>query len=444
MKKQNSLIGVLAIAGLTVMGCGGGNNNGNTADNPGKAGGSSSAQYNTYVGTQTADWPEGGVVGYIPPLYGGEWGLSFDDSSKFYSLQNVGRGSAAVLGSFAGSSFVSMTTNGSTTPGNGGYAVEISGQAAVVRPGNNTIAPVVAVETSNCLTVAKPTTYQFISLGTPDETDPIPHVAYGSLQAATSGVTWNFSNLEMYAFDGTDLKPTALPAGGCGLTAEGFAVTISPSAATNNLLTVAQVSPSGYFIMDQGQGEPVNFSFTATPPAATGPLGLVGAQQPSSQLTTSAVVAGQYLGFQFDAVLNTIGLAGTLPVAFGQTSAGQAAGTGTTMNGGAYPNDEITQNPAANITIDLGVQDSANNGLYKSVTVTVPDTYKACIQQPYGGTDANGNPTCIFQGEAVVGNPNGKYAIFVTVNDVSLQNRTNSIAQHLTKYAAMDFFLYQQ
>jgi hypothetical protein len=115
------------------------------------------------------------------------------------------------------------------------------------------------------------------------------------------------------------------------------------------------------------------------------------------------------------------------------------------MTGGAYPNDDVTQTPPSNITIDLGTQDSSNNGLYKSVTVTVPDTYRTCIQQPYGGTDANGKPTCIFQGEAVAGNPSGKYAVFVTVNDLGLQSYADTaVGGHFTPYGAMDFFLYQQ
>uniref|UniRef100_A0A372IJY6 Lipoprotein n=1 Tax=Paracidobacterium acidisoli TaxID=2303751 RepID=A0A372IJY6_9BACT len=459
-----ALLLVTVVAGLAGAGCGGGGSKSNTADNPGVAGGSSSAQYTTYIGTQSLQWDVSGIPNSTSFQYGGGWAIALDDSSKFFSYQNtehegaVIAGSpshtpplAATLGSFTGSSFYSLTANGSTTPGDAGYALEVPGEAVVLRPGNNTIAPAVGVETSNCLTLTKPTTYQFISLGTPDpdSTDggggPAlgPYVAYGSVTAQTNGVTWNFTNLQMFAFDGTNLNATALPAGGCGETALGFAVTIAPSAATNNLNYSLQASPSGYFMVDQDQGAPTLFDFA---PAQTGPLGLVGVEQPSSQLSTSAVAGAKYLGFEYDAIDDIVlGLPGTLPVAFGQTGASGASGSGTAITGGAYPNDDVTQTPAANITIDLGTQDSANNGLYKSVTVTVPDTYKACIQQPYGGTDANGNPTCIFKGEAVVGNPGGKYAIFVTVNDLSLQNYPDPrTGGHVTPYGAMDFFLYQQ
>jgi hypothetical protein len=98
----------------------------------------------------------------------------------------------------------------------------------------------------------------------------------------------------------------------------------------------------------------------------------------------------------------------------------------------------VTQTPPSNVTIDLGQQDSSNNGLYKNVTVTVPDTYTACVALPFGGADASGNPTCIFHGVAVAGNPNGKFVLFVTVNDVSLA------ISHYTADAALEFFLYQQ
>ena len=115
------------------------------------------------------------------------------------------------------------------------------------------------------------------------------------------------------------------------------------------------------------------------------------------------------------------------------------------MTGGGYKADDVTQTPATNITIDLGAQD-AQNGLYKSVTVTVPDTYGDCVQQTYGGKDVNGNPTCIFHGEAVIGNPNGKYAIFITVADLGVQHQPVLQGQQgkMTPFAAMDFFLYQQ
>ncbi len=117
------------------------------------------------------------------------------------------------------------------------------------------------------------------------------------------------------------------------------------------------------------------------------------------------------------------------------------------MTGGGYANDDVTQTPATNITLNLGQQDSANNGLYKSVTVIVPDTYKDCIGQTFGGADNSGNPTCTFSGVAVAGSVAGKFVIFVSVNDLSQAVRplTDSIYTtfsnlHLSHYATLHFF----
>jgi hypothetical protein len=108
------------------------------------------------------------------------------------------------------------------------------------------------------------------------------------------------------------------------------------------------------------------------------------------------------------------------------------------MTGGVYPNDDETKTAPSNITIDLGQQDSKNNGLFKSVTVTIPDLVGACISRPYGSKDANGNPTCVFPGVAVVGNPNNKYAVFVTADD------KRGASFNYAGDTAIEFFLYQQ
>ena len=458
-KQAARALGGLAAAGLMLAGCSTAGNN-SAADNPGVAG--PSPQYHTYVGTQSVQWSASLFTGANTFQYGGTWAVALNDENKNFSYQNVGHQTTsgqyfdqnglnpapisqpiATLGKFAGSSgFLALTPNGSTAmaPGAGGYALEIPGEALIMRPGGTTTAPVVAVETSACLTIKPPQIYQFISFGTPDNRDPIPHVAYGSVQGTGTGVAWSFSDLKMYGFNGTDMKPAAIPSAGCSETAEGFAISVAPAAATGNLTLTAQVTSSGYFIMDQGQGEISLFSIA---PGATGPLGLVGVAQPAAQLSTSAVVGAKYLGFEFDPVNLSLNRPASLPVSFGAV-----AGAGTVMTGGTYANDDVTQTPTTDITIDLGAQD-AQNGLYKSVTVTVPDTFKACNGQAYGGTDAGGNPTCIFHGAAVAGNPSGKYALFVTVNDVSLQTNVappaiNQVPANDTPYGALNFVLYQQ
>lgn len=415
---------------LLASGCGGGKSSSVVTPQP--PAGSQGSQSHNYVGTQGVD--QSGKLEF-GRLFGGTWTITLDQPDKYFSYQNVANEGAFVTnitaGSLSGSGFLSLNGTSGITLGAAGYAVEVPGEAALVRPGSNTMAPVVSVVTTGCPSLASQTTYQFISFGTPSGKDPNTHVAYGSVQASSAGTAWTFSNLNMFTFDGAALSPTPLPTGNCGYTQLGYVVSIPPSAATGSVTVTTAVSPSGYFIMDQGQGEPAYANVASFAP--TGPLGLVGVELPSSQLDTGSIVAGKYLGFEFDPVDVTLGRPGSLPVAFGQT-----AGSGTAMTGGAYPNDDVTQTAPSNITLDLGQQDAKSNGLYTHVTVTVPDTFAACGSTSFGGTDANGNPTCIFHGDAVVGKPNGKFVIFVTVNDVSLS------ISHYTADAALDFFLYQQ
>jgi hypothetical protein len=432
---------VLAIA-LLASGCSGGSKGGSLA--PQQPAGSQGSTAYTYVGTQSLDANLSKSLSFSN-RYGGTWAFTLDQQGNYFSYQNFGHegfggiaGNEPEVGTLSGTGLLTLTATSGTTTGAAGYAIEIPGDAAVLRPGNDTIAPVISLFSSGCTTLSS-TTYQFISLGTPALTDKNTHVAYGSVQLSSTGTIWSFNNLSMYTFAGASLSPTALPTGNCGFTQLGYVVNTPPSAATGNFSLTTAVSPSGYFVMDQGQGEPANQSVLNVVGGGsgsfspTGPFGLVGVERPSKQLDTGSIVAGKYLGFEYDDIDVTLARAGTLPV-----SVGTVAGSGTVMTGGSYPNDDATQTPFTNITIDLGQQDANDNGLYTGVTVTVPDTYSACATTTFGGTDANGNPTCIFHGAAVAGNPNGKFAIFVTVNDVS------QAISHYTPDAALSFFLYQQ
>jgi hypothetical protein len=434
IRRLTFLLGGAAL--LAAAGC----SNGRTSNtSPGLAG--DTAKAHSYVGTQSRQWWTGASYSWN---YGGVWSLSVDDGNNVYSYANTDFNDRYYVadsspemetqivssGTIAASApFKVFTPYSGGSAGSAGYALEVPGETTIMRPGNDLLPPVIGVDNTACRTLAAPTTYQFISLGLNDTAEKsVNPVAWGSVQASTSGIDWTFSNLKMYAFDGTDLQPTALPTGACGATQEGYAVAIARGTATDGYPVTAQVSSSGYFILSQGQGTPGTYFST---PTATGAYGLVGVAQPSSQLSTSGLVAAKYAGFEYDPMWDQLGLPGTLPVLF-------SGGSGTTLSGGAYPNDDLTQTPTTNVTINLGTQDSSNNGLYKSVTVTVPDTYKGCVKQSYGGTDASGNPTCIFPGFAVAGNPNGKFVLFVTVNDLSEQNRG------LNPHAALNFFLYQQ
>jgi hypothetical protein len=145
--------------------------------------------------------------------------------------------------------------------------------------------------------------------------------------------------------------------------------------------------------------------------------------EPSSALSTSAVAAGQYLGFLYEpaavAYQNATQSAPatspfTAPVAFGQVAA-----SGTTMTGGIFPDDDVTGTPNSDIQINLGKEDGTLNGLYTSVKITVLDPSQNCANfTDYSipvttGINSQGYITCTFPGVAVAGNPDGNYAIFI-------------------------------
>jgi hypothetical protein len=390
------------------------------------------SQYNTYAGTQSL------LLGTVNgPGEGGVWSLTLDDANSFFSYSDLADPNLGTsIGNFTSvNGFLDMTLNGGSK-GSGGYAIEIPGGGTMFRPGNGANYTVVAVASNSCANPQANTTYQFVTLARPlDSNGDNPVLpAYGSIQASAQGTAWSFSNFSEYAADGTSLSPAAIPSGTCAYTPAGYVVSIpSTSTATVDSPFTVAVGPTGYFMADLGQN---GFN-----PESGSSLGLAGTVQPSSKLSTSDVAAGKYAGFQyvpFEADLSYSGSGVNLgsvtsPVAFGQT-----AGSGTTMTGGVYPNDDVTQTPPSNITINLGQQDSQNNGLYKSVTVTIPDQAGACIARPYGSKDANGNPTCVFPGAAVVGNPGGKYALFVTAND------ERPLTFGYAGTTAIEFFLYQQ
>jgi hypothetical protein len=126
---------------------------------------------------------------------------------------------------------------------------------------------------------------------------------------------------------------------------------------------------------------------------------------------TANVVAGKYLGF----MVTPFASIHTQPIGFGQI----VAGTGTSLTGGTWPNDDLTQLQNADTVINFGTQDSQNNGLYPLATITYPDPTYACSTAgtSYGaqpGYDANGFPICTFPAVAVLGNPENKFVIFLS------------------------------
>ncbi len=400
---------------------------------------SSPGTTNTYIGTQSP----------------GVWSLTLNDTSNSYSYQPVSfpnSPNTPVTGSFTGANgFLSLgQANGSSL----GYILEVPGRMALLRPGNINAPLVVGVPQTSCYAIPYRLRFEYIGM---DAANPANYVAepftvggagpelnpYGSVVVDTgaTGANWTFQDLQgntpygPAGFSGT--CSTANGQAGVSLSGEGlfnqynFSETLDTQGL--NLATTFAMGPSGIFIVDQ----------TDTSQALGS--GAVGVAQPASALSTAGVAAGQYLGFLTQAPTNaspsgeeprTQQPTLTSPISFGLT-----AGTGTTLVGGDFPNDDVTQTPNTDISITLGTQDSTINGLYPSAKVTTLDPAQNCAtfisnQKSTNSSLTNGEGfiTCTYPAVAVVGNPEGKYAIFITTYNFSTY----------TTGTAMQIYLYQQ
>ena len=437
---------VILMAALPFLGCSGASSPKPTADDP------------SVVASLPASPPPSSANTYIGSQSPGLWSLSLDDSKNTFSYQPLtypASPNAPVSGSFQPSNgFLNFgQSNGSSL----GYALEIPGRTTVFRPGNITNPPVVSVPQTSCYAITGRLRFQFIAMqpgsySSGQENPFTPLLYYGSFVASTSsdGSSWQFANLQ-----GGSLQQQAEGPGkvvgisgptsftGSCKAANGQAnVAISGATVFNglwsifsavqvptpNTATVLNVGPSGFFVLDQSD------------PTATSPNGaaVIGVVEPSSSLSTSQVAAGNYLGFLYEPENSGTAPAIMTPVAFGQVPA-----TGSTMTGGTFPNDDVTQTPNSDIVVNLGKQDSTLNGLYPSVAITVLDPFQNCANftgyvagGPRGtpGINAQGYITCTFSAVAVAGNPEGKYAIFI--------NSYNWAAQ--IGGVPMQLYLYQQ
>ena len=364
----------------------------------------------------------------------GAWSFALDNSKNTFSYQPVTYPAPATTGSL-------MAAGGFSSLGTAGLAYELLGRAAVLRPGDSTSSPIFGVPQTQCYPITGRLRFQYIPMfpasedsGSPDAANGAPFLGYGSIVASTDtkGASWQFQNLQGGAWapaEGTSGSIVSGPdsfTGACKSTNGQAAISVSGSSVLDtfqtpdgSVLTSATptniwIGPSGFFAADQSD------------PKQSVPVGasVAGIAEPASPLTTSAVAAGQYLGILYEAANNANYGNGapttpalTAPVGFGQV----VAGSGSTLTGGIFPNDGLTGAPNSDIQINLGAQDASLNGLYTSISITVPDPAQNCANFVFfplsgvtkSGIDAQGYPTCTFPGVAIAGNPEGKYAIFI-------------------------------
>ncbi|HXW91666.1 MAG TPA: hypothetical protein VEK33_14040 [Terriglobales bacterium] len=285
-----------------------------------------------------------------------------------------------------------------------GYALEIPGRALLLRPGDN-LTPLAALVPGSCLSINGTVTFQFVTLPQATwavATDP----AYGSLQATTSGNTWNFSSVAQSRLVSSPPTTITLPAGTCGAQANSSVVAIASSPPAS-----IAVGPSGFFVAEQ----------LVPLESSAAHLGAIGVIQPSSALNPGSVVGGNYFGFIYEPAVvaspstcTSFCLAPTQLVQFANTT----CPSGTTppptgMCGGTFQNDAA--NALNNdLLLNLGSEDPTESGLYKTASLQIPDPLGVCSP----------TLTCTLPAVAVVGNPEGSFSIFLiaqdTVNDSPL------------------------
>jgi hypothetical protein len=338
-----------------------------------------------------------------------------------------------------------------------GFAVELADQTGglVQIPGQPAV-PVVAA--TQCPSFSSAQTYQFLtipgSLNTagssivPSSWNSAVETAYGSVDIVSSGDAVTFQNIHQYTLP--PVGGSSMPAqpgissvtGTCGPTVFGNTTSVPGQLVVTDPGGVNVNAPPQAIIGIGSSGLLVEFNGVTGSPSELMPgttldyenilgagTGAVGLPKPSSALSTSAVIAAQYLGFIDGAGLFSSfsvpvdGWSSTLasfgfpvsPVLPSACSA-FAAQTGPLVNGiyggdltSAQANGSNGGYSNCDFAIDLGNEDPLNNGLYPQATVWIGASYAS-------------NPTCNTTCEtykfpapavAIAGQLNGKYAIFV-------------------------------
>jgi hypothetical protein len=293
------------------------------------------------------------------------------------------------------------------------------GRFAILRPGDVNTPPVLAAPQTSCYQLTGRSRFQYAAVpaGVAGVVTTLPTFGYGSVVASTdsTGKSWQFEDVQgnvvsgpasFTAMCGSDSSQTAVSFTGQQSLLNDLWTPSPATTPTASTGSVISIGPTGLFVADQSDptmGQPTGAS-------------VAGVIQPESALSTNDIESKQYLGFVYQGA-TAIGLNGvpptpaiTSPVSFG-----------TTLMGGDFPNDDVTQAPNSDMSVTLGKQDTTYNGLYLNASVTVSDPAQNCANftgypsgvAPISGISAQGYNICTFPGIAVAGNPEGKYAIFV-------------------------------
>jgi hypothetical protein len=372
-------------------------------------------QVNSYVGGQGNS-----------PSQASEWSVTINRSTNTYSYTNPNSGSTAptvgALTNPTGGFLILLDQNGYQS----GLALEIPGEAILLRPGDSTSALVYAVQQSTCFAITGNVKFLFdYSPGLTGTNE----ASFGRIYASTNsdGSAWQFNNQTEYvAPDGSvpsDADFPGYPSGYSGnCSASNGAASVAsaplsyfyngPAASTYTVPTEYVISPAGFFFENQSY---------ANVPASAGwnypDISAWGVSEPSAPVTLNSVAAASYVGFLLEASVDS-SIYRTRLVGFGN-----APLSGTTMTGGTFPNEDPTQPVTVNMSVTFGTQDPLNNGLYYLAKLSIPyDGGQSNCATPV--PSENGTLTCTYDAVATVGFSNEQHAIVLSAFDASGDQKT--------------------
>lgn len=430
-KSARVFLFAVLVGELFLSGCSGGGTNATSVATP-------TGTVNTYQGVSNVV-PAATAQGYIP-----FWTFVLDGTEGNFNYNNPLSADDSQIPPITGTyssdnGYLALTTeqsqNSIASVGqfvSAGYALAIPGELAMFSPASNTTAPIIAAGMSSCpvatnaetvLIVAMPGAYWSATSS----------AAYGSLQVNSdaTGTAWIFAHQSQSPLVGAASLPSypASFSGTCGQGVAGYSISVLATVAAPYNNPTISISPNGFFT-ETATG--LNLNPTIGGDYAQQPF--VGVVAPSSALNTTSLAAGKYLGFEYESLPGTVN---SVPVTTQLVSFGSVVvGSGTTITGGVFLNDDPSQTAASNITVNFGSQSTSQNGLYPTVTVTIPDTSTiagTCAKN--GGTPgktASGGLLCSFTAVAIAGNPLNKFAIFLIGQDPTQSN------------APFGLYLYQQ
>jgi len=403
---------LLLLALAAVSGCGGGTQ----SQQAGLPSPPPAADVNSYVG-QPGDSPSENAL----------WNITINRSENTYSYGPTTAGSTPTSGSIAilNNNFVILLgPNGYQS----GLAVEVPGEAIILRPGDTTAPLVFAVQQPSCFAIGGNVKFLYaLSPGIDGPSTPF----FGQIYAATSpdGGSWQFNNqinyISPYQFAGeTNGVPAAAEFPGypgafsatCDAADGAATVSATPLSYFNSgentypVPTQFVISPGGLFFENQ------NYMNVPATEAWNYPnLSAWGVSEPPVPLRVGGVATANYLGFLFESDPSDA-IYRTRLVGFGN-----APISGTVMNGGTFPNEDPTQLPDINMSVTFGSQDPLNNGQYYLAKLTIPNDAPStftgsCLSY---GTSQTGISTCTNDGVALVGYQNYLYTIIMSVSDTS-------------------------